>query len=67
MYQKRKKFKEESTPEKRLSDRWDQQVFFTKKSFPQSEDAITKITEEFSAPSEEALEALARLNASLRG
>lgn len=64
MFQKRKKFTEESTPEKRLSDRWDQQIFFISKKYPREAEAgIEKImkthakrqgTKEF-MPTEEAL------------
>lgn len=73
MFQKRKKFKEEATPESRLADRWDQQVFFMKKSFPHSETQIAKIMAEHSGQdsefvvTEEALDALANLSSELRG
>lgn len=74
MFQKRKKFKEEATPETRLSDRWDQQVFFMKRTYPQSESAIVDIIKDHGGkegapfvPSEEALLDLAKLNDNLRG
>ena len=62
MFVKRKKFKEEITPTKRLSDRWDQKVFFITKKFPQSETEIKAIADSHSkkegsafTPSEAAL------------
>ncbi len=45
MFVKRKKFKEEITPTKRLSDRWEQQVFFITKKFPQSTIEIRAIAD----------------------
>lgn len=68
MFQKRKKFKDESTPEKRMVERWDQQVFFITKKFPQLENEITAIVKNHEStkgtsfiPSEEALKELADL------
>lgn len=74
MFQKKKKFTEEQTPEKRLSDRWDQQVFFMLRKFPQSERHIGAIMRTYTEkkskefmPSEEALDDLAELYAELQG
>ena len=43
MFEKRKKFKEETTPENRLAARWEQQVFFLRRKFPQAEAGISAI------------------------
>ncbi len=73
MYQRRKKFTEEVSPEKRLSERWDQQVFYTKRMYPGSFAAIESIMDAHTAskaggfaPTEEALTALANLCAELK-
>lgn len=74
MYQKRKKFTEEATPEKRRSDRWAQQVFFIKRKFPHAEAGISRIVKshtrgkgEAFVPSEEALTELANFYSDLQG
>lgn len=74
MYQKRKKFTEEPTPEKRRADRWDQQVFFIKRKFPHAEAGISKIVKHHTKgketefiPSEEALNDLANFYSDLQG
>lgn len=73
MFQKRKKFKEETTPEKRLIDRWDQQVFFITKKYPQSKTNISAIMRDHGVgqsidfiPSEDALVELAKLYTDLQ-
>jgi hypothetical protein len=74
MFKKRKKFKEEITSEKRLSDRWDQQVFFITNKFPQSNSSIKELVKDHElkqgntfVPSEDALEDLAKLCHEFRG
>lgn len=74
MYQKRKKFTEPPTPERRRSDRWEQQVFFIKRKFPHAEAGISKILKRHTkcegkefAPSEEALSDLANFYSDLQG
>lgn len=74
MYQKRKKFTEEATPEKRRSDRWEQQVFFIRRKFPHAEPGISKIVNNHTkekgtkfVPSEEALSDLANFYSDLQG
>jgi hypothetical protein len=73
MFQKRKKFKEEVTAEKRMSDRWDQQIFFITSKFPDARSRITAIEKEHAtrqgsefSPSEEALADLANYYSELR-
>lgn len=72
VFKKKKKFKEETTPEKRLSDRWDQQVFFIKKTYPHAEGRISAIMKTYTpkkgefSPSEEALIDLANLYTDLK-
>ncbi len=73
MYQRRKKFTEEVSAEKRLADRWDQQVFFTKRKYPGAEAAIETIMSAHHqnqsgafTPTEEALQALANLCVELK-
>lgn len=73
MFQKRKKFVGKASPEKRLLDRWDQQVFFITKKYPQSEAGITAIIRDHESkegspfiPSEQALGALAELYSELK-
>lgn len=67
MFQKRKKFKVETTPEARLSDRWNQQVFFITKKYPESQERISAIVKSHAEsndefmPSEEALRELSEL------
>ena len=70
MFQKRKKFKVETTPEARLTDRWDQQVFFITKKYPDAQERISAIVKNHASesdqsdgfiPSEEALLELAEL------
>lgn len=74
MFQKRKKFVEEVTPERRLAERWEQQVFFIKRKFPHAESGITKIVKDHAkgrekefVPSEEALAELANFYSDLQG
>lgn len=74
MYQRRKKFTKECSPEKRLSDRWEQQVFFISRKFPQAAAAITAIMKSHAdgqgsgfTPSEAALTELANLYAGYLG
>lgn len=43
MFQKRKKFAVEQTPQSRLSDRWEQQVFFILRKYPNAKPKITAI------------------------
>ncbi|MBI3543852.1 MAG: hypothetical protein HY075_11320 [Deltaproteobacteria bacterium] len=74
MFQKRKKFQEETTPEQRLADRWAQQVFFITRKFPQAKRQIATIEKEFTPkrkagefePTEEALQELTNLYADLQ-
>ncbi|MBI3558611.1 MAG: hypothetical protein HY074_20270 [Deltaproteobacteria bacterium] len=72
MFQKRKKFKEETTPTNRLHDRWEQQVFFLRRKYPNAEAGISAIVKAHTPksetefrPSEEALTALEKLSADL--
>jgi hypothetical protein len=73
MFQKRMKFKAEATAETRLTDRWDQQVFFITKKYPQAEKRIQSIIKAHESksgsaflPSEEALAELSELCTELR-
>lgn len=73
MFEKRKKFVQEATPESRLSDRWNQQVFYVTRKYPQSKNRIAAIMKSQSrrgsefTPSEEALTKLADLYSELQG
>ena len=74
---RRPKSKEEKklSPEERLLQRWEQQVFFLKKVFPQSEKDIVQIRKQYEqktgkdrlfSPSEEAIVELMELYADLK-
>ena len=69
-----KKEQKKVSPEERMLDRWDQQVFFLRKQFPNSQNDIQKIkkayekkTAEGFLPCEEALMDLTNLYAALKG
>ncbi len=72
MFEKRKKFKEEVNPTNRLAARWEQQVFFLRRKFPQAEAGISAIMKAHTPtsgvaflPSEVALEELEKLSTEL--
>jgi len=72
MFKAKKKFVEEETPAKRLLDRWDQQVFFLTRKFPNARNEIAAIMKAEAPrgaafePTESALEKLAELYSELQ-